>query len=215
MKQLIECVPNFSEGNNMETISQITKEIEVLNGVRLLHVDAGKAANRTVITFVGESLAVCEAAFRVVKWAGELIDMSKQKGVHPHFGATDVCPLVPVSGISMEETAGYARCLGKRIGEELGIPVYCYEHAAFNDLRKNLANCREGQYEGLAKKMEHPLWKPDFGPEKFNDRVKQTGAIAVGARPFLVAYNVNLGTQSVDIAKAIAGEIRESGRARR
>lgn len=215
MKKLIECVPNFSEGNNIEIIRQITNEIESVDGVRLLDVDPGKATNRTVVTFVGQPDAVCEAAFRAVKKAGELIDMGKHKGEHQRFGATDVCPLVPVSGITMEETVEYAHQLSKRIGEELGIPVYNYEFAASEPKRKNLASCRAGEYEGLPKKLIDPNWKPDFGPAGFNDRVAKTGATAVSARNFLVAYNVNLNTTSTRWANAIAFDIREKGRVKR
>ncbi|MFA9393010.1 MAG: glutamate formimidoyltransferase [Prolixibacteraceae bacterium] len=215
MKKIIECVPNFSEGNNLDIIKQITNEIEAVGGVRLLDVDPGKATNRTVVTFVGEPEAVCEAAFRAVKKAAELIDMKKHKGEHPRFGATDVCPLVPVAGITMEETVGYARRLSKRIGEELGIPVYNYEFAASEPKRKNLASCRAGEYEGLSKKLTDPAWKPDFGPAEFNEQVAKSGATAVSARNFLVAYNVNLNTTSSRWANAIAFDIREKGRIKR
>jgi glutamate formiminotransferase / formiminotetrahydrofolate cyclodeaminase len=215
MKQLIECVPNFSEGRNLEIIGQITAEIEKVDGVRLLDVDPGKATNRTVVTFVGTPEAVCEAAFRAVKKAFEVIDMRSHHGEHPRFGATDVCPLVPVSNITMEEVAVFARKLAKRIGEELNIPVYCYEFAAFEEKRRNLANCRQGEYEGLAKKMESKEWKPDFGPSAWNDSVALTGATAVGARNFLIAYNVNLNTTSVRRANAVAFDIREKGRVKR
>jgi glutamate formiminotransferase/formiminotetrahydrofolate cyclodeaminase len=209
MKQLIECVPNFSEGRDMTVIRQITDEIEKVKDVRLLDVDPGKATNRTVVTFVGTPEMVIEAAFRAIKKASVAIDMSRHKGEHPRFGGTDVCPLVPVSGITMEETVIYARRLAERVGNELGIPVYCYENAAFAEERRNLANCRSGEYEGLPKKLEDPHWKPDFGPAKFNPR---TGAIAIGARDFLVAYNVNLNTTSVRRANAVAFDIREKGR---
>ncbi|MFP4366206.1 MAG: glutamate formimidoyltransferase [Bacteroidales bacterium] len=212
MNQLIECVPNFSEGNNMEIIKQITNEIESVDEVRLLDVDPGKATNRTVVTFVGPPGKVVEAAYRAVKKAASLIDMSRHKGAHPRFGATDVCPLVPVAGITMEETVEYARGLAKRIGEDLNIPVYCYENAAFDKKRKNLAYCRSGEYEGLPGKLEKDEWKPDFGKAEFNAR---SGAIAVGARDFLVAYNVNLNTTSTRRANAIAFDVREKGRARR
>jgi len=181
--RLLECVPNFSEGNDMEIIRQITNEIEAIEGVSLLDVDPGQATNRTVVTFVGEPESVLEAAFNAVKKASELIDMSKHSGAHPRFGATDVCPLVPVSGIDMDETVEYARKLAKRIGEELEIPIYCYEYAAFEEKRKNLANCRSGEYEGLKDKLNNPEWKPDFGPAAFNAKA---GATAVGARDFLV-----------------------------
>jgi glutamate formiminotransferase/formiminotetrahydrofolate cyclodeaminase len=213
--QLIECVPNFSEGNDLSIIKKITDEIESVKGIRLIDIDPGKATNRTVVTFVGAPEEVCEAAFRAVKKAGEVIDMKKHKGAHPRFGATDVLPLVPVSGITMEETVEYARKLGKRIGEELQIPVYCYESAAFEEKRKNLASCRAGEYEGLAEKIASKDWKPDFGPDKFTPGIAKTGAVAVGARNFLIAYNVNLNTTSVRRANAIAFDIREKGRAKR
>jgi glutamate formiminotransferase/formiminotetrahydrofolate cyclodeaminase len=215
MKQLIECVPNISEGRDENIIKQVTDVVETVEGVRLIDVDPGKATNRTVITFVGEPEAACEAAFRVVKKASELIDMSKHSGAHPRFGATDVCPLVPVSNITMEETVEYARKLGKRIGEELGIPVYNYEFAAFTDERKNLANCRAGEYEGLKEKLNNPHWKPDWGPAEFNENVVRTGVTAVSARNFLVAYNVNLNTTSTRRANAIAFDVRERGRSKR
>lgn len=209
MKQLIECVPNFSEGRDINVIREITDEIEKVSGVRLLDVDPGKATNRTVVTFVGTPGAVIKAAFQAIKKAAEIIDMSKHKGEHPRFGGTDVCPLVPVSGITMEETVKFARQLADRVGMDLQIPVYCYENAAFKEERRNLANCRAGEYEGLAKKLEDPVWKPDFGPAIFNPR---TGAIAIGARDFLVAYNVNLNTTSTRRANAVAFDIREKGR---
>jgi glutamate formiminotransferase / formiminotetrahydrofolate cyclodeaminase len=209
MKQLIECVPNFSEGNDMSIIKQITDEIESVAGVRLLDVDPGKATNRTVVTFVGEPNPVCEAAFRAMKKATEVIDMSKHKGEHPRFGATDVCPLIPIANISMDETAEYARKLAKRTGEELKYPVYCYEFAAFSEERRNLASCRAGEYEGLKAKLAKLEWKPDFGPAEF---VPKTGASAIGARNFLVAYNFNLNTTSTRRANAIAFDVREAGR---
>lgn len=208
-KKLIECVPNFSEGRDMSIIKQITDAIESVDGVRLIDVDPGKATNRTVVTIVGTPEEVCEAAFRAAKKASEIIDMSKHSGAHPRFGATDVCPLVPVSNITMDEVVEYARKLAKRIGEELQIPVYCYESAATEPKRRNLANCRSGEYEGLPKKLQTPEWKPDFGPATFNPR---TGAIAVGARNFLIAYNVNLNTTSTRRANAVAFDIREKGR---
>ena len=182
MNKLIECVPNFSEGRDMGIIKQICDRIESVEGIKLLDVDPGKATNRTVVTFVGDPDAVIEAAYRGVQKASELIDMSTHSGEHPRMGATDVCPLVPVSGISMKETVEYARKLAKRIGDELSIPVYCYENAAFEDKRRNLANCRSGEYEGLKKKLQDKNWKPDFGPAEFNSR---SGATAVGARDFL------------------------------
>ena len=209
MKQLIECVPNFSEGRDMGVIKTITDEIEKVEGVKLLDVDPGAATNRTVVTFVGTPDAVIEAAFMAIKKASEVIDMSKHHGEHPRFGGTDVCPLVPISNITMEETAVFAHKLAERVGKELEIPVYCYESAALSPERRNLANCRSGEYEGLPKKLEDPHWKPDFGPAKFNPR---TGAIAIGARDFLVAYNINLNTTSTRRANAIAFDIREKGR---
>ncbi len=212
MKKLIECVPNFSEGRNMAIIKQITSQIERVDGVRLLDVDPGKATNRTVVTFVGEPEAVLEAAFQAVKKASEIIDMRNHTGEHPRMGATDVCPLIPISGITMEETVVYARRLAERIGKELSIPVYCYEYAAYTEERRNLANCRAGEYEGLQKKLSDPKWKPDFGPAAFN---ATAGATAVGARDFLIAYNVNLNTTSVRRANAIAFDIREKGRPKR
>ncbi len=212
MKKLIECVPNFSEGRDMGIINRITQEIEAVDGVKLLDVDPGKATNRTVVTFVGTPDEVIEAAFRAVKKAAELIDMSKHKGEHPRMGATDVCPLVPVANISMEEVVEYARKLAERIGKELNIPVYCYENAALEPKRRNLANCRSGEYEGLPKKLANPEWKPDFGPAEFNARA---GATAVGARDFLVAYNINLNTTSTRRANAIAFDVREKGRVKR
>ncbi|MBW6497902.1 MAG: glutamate formimidoyltransferase [Bacteroidales bacterium] len=212
MNKLIECVPNFSEGRDMGIINRITQEIEAVDGVKLLDVDPGKATNRTVVTFVGTPDEVIEAAFRAVKKAAELIDMSKHKGEHPRMGATDVCPLVPVANISMEEVVEYARKLAERIGKELNIPVYCYENAALEPKRRNLANCRSGEYEGLPKKLANPEWKPDFGPAEFNARA---GATAVGARDFLVAYNINLNTTSTRRANAIAFDVREKGRVKR
>lgn len=215
MKQLIECVPNFSEGRDMRIINQITAEIEKIEGVRLLDIDPGKATNRTVITFVGDPESVCDAAFIAVKKAAEIIDMSKHRGAHPRFGATDVLPLIPVSGITMEEVVSYARKLAKRIGDELHIPVYCYEFAAQEPKRKNLANCRQGEYEGLSKKISSDEWKPDFGPSLWDANIARSGAIAVGARNFLVAYNVNLNTTSTRRANAVAYDIREKGRVKR
>ncbi len=211
-RQLIECVPNISEGRDRAKIDAIAAVVETVEGVRLLDVDPGKATNRTVITFVGEPGPVCEAAYRLIKKAQELIDMRQHKGEHPRFGATDVCPLVPISGISMEECAAWAKKLGERVGKELGIPVYLYEAAASEEKRKNLANNRSGEYEGLPKKLKDPEWKPDFGPSEFNDSVARSGAMAIGARNFLVAYNVNLNTTSTRRANAIAFDIREAGR---
>jgi glutamate formiminotransferase/formiminotetrahydrofolate cyclodeaminase len=210
--RLIECVPNFSEGRDMGKIKQITDEIESVEGVMLLDVDPGRDTNRTVVTFVGEPEAVCEAAFRAVRKAAHVLDMSKHSGAHPRMGATDVCPLVPISGVTMEEAADYARRLAKRIGDELLLPVYCYESAAFEEKRRNLANIRAGEYEGLKKKLEDPAWKPDFGPARFD---AGAGAVIVGARDFLVAFNVNLNTTSVRRANAIAFDVRERGREKR
>ena len=215
MKQLIECVPNFSEGRDMAIIKQITDEIERVEGVKLLDVDPGAATNRTVVTMVGTPDDVLQAAFAAVKKASELIDMSNQKGEHPRFGATDVCPLVPISNITMEETVEYARKLGDKIGKELLIPIYCYENAAFETKRQNLANCRSGEYEGLKEKLSNPEWKPDFGPDHYNESIKRTGVTAVGARDFLVAFNVNLNTTSTRRANAIAFDVRERGRVKR
>ncbi|MCF6172215.1 MAG: glutamate formimidoyltransferase [Campylobacteraceae bacterium] len=214
-KQLIECVPNISEGRDLNKINEIAKTVETVEGVKLLDVDPGAATNRTVITFVGEPNKVIEAAYRLIQKASELIDMSKHSGEHPRFGATDVCPLVPISGISLEETAKYAQKLGERVGKELEIPVYLYEKAASEEKRKNLANCRAGEYEGLNKKLVDPNWKPDFGPAQFNEKVKKTGAIAISARDFLVAYNVNLNSTSTRRANAVAFDIREAGRVKR
>ncbi|MBK7101444.1 MAG: glutamate formimidoyltransferase [Flavobacteriales bacterium] len=211
-RQLIECVPNISEGRDRAKIDAITAVVETVEGVRLLDVDPGKATNRTVITMVGEPGPVCEAAFRLIKKAQELIDMRNHKGEHPRFGATDVCPLVPISGISMEETAAFARTLAKRVGDELAIPIYCYEAAASEEKRRNLANNRSGEYEGLPKKLKEPAWKPDFGPAEFTESVAKSGATAIGARNFLVAYNVNLNSTSTRRANAIAFDIREAGR---
>ena len=212
MKRIIECVPNFSEGKDMGVIEKITREIESVEGVKLLDVDPGQDTNRTVVTFVGTPDEVVEAAFQAVKKASELIDMRKHKGAHPRMGATDVCPLVPVSNITMEETVEYAHKLAKRIGEELGISVYCYENAAQKPERKNLANCRKGEYEGMAEKLRQPDWIPDFGPAELNPR---SGVTAVGARDFLVAYNINLNTTSTRRANAVAFDVREKGRVKR
>ena len=214
-RRLIECVPNISEGRDRAKIDAIANVVTTVEGVRLLDVDPGKATNRTVITFVGEPEPVLEAAYRLIAKAQELIDMRGHSGEHPRFGATDVCPLVPVSGVSMEECAEYARQLGERVGQDLGIPVYLYEAAATEEKRRNLANNRSGEYEGLKKKLADPAWKPDFGPAEFTDGVARSGAIAIGARNFLVAYNVNLNTTSTRRANAIAFDIREGGRVKR
>jgi glutamate formiminotransferase/formiminotetrahydrofolate cyclodeaminase len=209
MSAIIECVPNFSEGKDLSVIKQITDAIESVSEVRLLNVDPGKATNRTVVTFVGAPEAVVEAAFRAIKIAGELIDMSTHKGEHPRMGATDVCPLIPISGISMEETVKYAHQLAKRVGEELNIPVYLYEAAQSDKSRSNLSLIRAGEYEGFAQKILKPEWKPDFGPVKFDEK---RGATVIGARDFLVAYNINLNTTSVRRANAVAFDVREAGR---
>lgn len=212
MQQLIECVPNFSEGIDLSVISQITNEIEKIEGVRLLNVDPGKATNRTVVTFVGEPQAVIDAAFVAIKKAGELIDMSKHKGEHPRMGATDVCPLIPIANISMEETAKWAVKLGERVGKELNLPVYLYEAAQPNKERNNLSVIRAGEYEGFFKKIKLPEWKPDFGPTEYDAK---RGATVIGARDFLVAYNVNLNTTSTRRANSIAFDVREAGRVKR
>ena len=212
MKQIIECVPNISEGRDADKIKIISSVVEEIDGVKLLNVDPGKATNRTVITFVGEPQQVIDAAFLLIKKAQELIDMSKHFGEHPRMGATDVCPLVPIANISMEECAKWAHKLGERVGNELGIPVYHYEAAAKEEKRKNLANCRQGEYEGLSRKLIDPDWKPDFGPAAFNKSVEKSGATAISARDFLVAYNINLNTTSTRKANAVAFDIREAGR---
>ncbi len=209
---IIECVPNFSEGHDMNIIKQITDVIEEVEGVKLLDVDAGKATNRTVVTFVGNPDAVIEAAYRAIKKAAEVIDMSRHKGEHPRMGATDVCPLIPVSGISMEETAEYAKKLGKRVGEELHIPVYLYEYAQKNTARNNLSIIRGGEYEGFFDKIKLPEWKPDFGTAVMNVKA---GATVIGARDFLIAYNINLNTKSVRLANSVAFDVREAGRVKR
>jgi len=212
MQQLIECVPNFSEGLDLSIIKQITDQVESIEGVRLLNVDPGKATNRTVVTFVGNPQAVIDAAFFAIKKAGELIDMSKHKGEHPRMGATDVCPLIPIANISMEETAKWAQKLGERVGKELQIPIYLYEAAQANKERNNLSVIRAGEYEGFFKKIKLPEWKPDFGPAEFDAK---RGATVIGARDFLVAYNVNLNTTSTRRANSIAFDVREAGRVKR
>lgn len=212
MKKIIECVPNFSEGRDMKIIGEITDAIKSQGSVRLLDVDPGEATNRTVVTFVGAPEDVVEAAFRGVKKASEVIDMSKHHGAHPRMGATDVCPLIPVSGISLEECAELARGLARRISEELNIPTYCYESAALVKERKNLAVCREGEYEGLPDRMNRPGKGPDFGDRPYDSEVAHTGATAVGARDFLIAVNFNLNTTSTRRANAIAFDVREKGR---
>ena len=211
-KRIIECVPNFSEGRNMDVIKQIIDAIEKVKGVKLLDVDPGEATNRTVVTFVGEPEAVVDAAVASIKRATELIDMRNHKGAHPRMGACDVCPLIPVSGVTMEECAELARALAKRIAEELGVPTYCYEAAAFRSERRNLAVCREGEYEGLPEKMANKEKQPDFGARPYDEGIARTGATAVGARDFLVAVNYNLNTTSTRRANAIAFDVREKGR---
>lgn len=214
-RQIVECVPNFSEGRDKNVISQITGVIEACEGVRLLDVDPGEATNRTVVTFVGEPDDVVEAAFRAVKKAGEVIDMRRHHGAHPRMGATDVCPLVPVSGITLEECAELARKLAERIATETGIPCYCYEAAALKPERRNLAVCRKGEYEALPEKLADPAQAPDFGARAYDDDVARTGCTAVGARDFLIAVNYNLNTTSTRRANAIAFDVREKGRPER
>jgi glutamate formiminotransferase/formiminotetrahydrofolate cyclodeaminase len=212
MQPIIECVPNFSEGVDLNIIRQITDEIEKIEGVKLLNVDPGKTTNRTVVTFVGAPQPVVEAAFRSIKKAGELIDMSKHKGEHPRMGATDVCPLIPIANITMEETVAWAQQLAERVGKELNLPVYLYEAAQKDKNRSNLSIIRAGEYEGFFKKIKQPEWKPDFGPAEFDAK---RGATVIGARDFLVAYNVNLNTTSTRRANAIAFDVREAGRVKR
>jgi len=214
-KKLIECVPNFSEGRDESIIKEITNAVESVEGVILMNVDPGYATNRTVVTFVGEPKQVIEAAFRAIKTAATLIDMRHHHGEHPRIGATDVCPLVPVSGVTMEDCVSYARTLSKRVGSELGIPVYCYENAAFSPERRNLATCRSGEYEGLAEKINTEKWRPDFGPSEFNENVAKSGLSVIGARDFLVAINFNLNTTSTRRAFAVANDVREKGRKKR
>lgn len=209
VKRIIECVPNFSEGRDLSVIKSIENSISAISGVKLLNVDPGSSTNRTVITFAGDPDAVIEAAFQAIKTASELIDMSKHKGEHPRMGATDVCPLIPISGISMAETVSYAKKLAERVGNELKIPVYLYEAASSLDYRRNLADIRSGEYEGLAEKMKLEEWAPDFGPKFFQSK---SGASVIGARDFLIAYNVNLNTKSVTLANEVAFDIRENGR---
>ena len=216
MQQIVECVPNFSEGRNRQVIDQIVAEIAATEveglKVNVLDVDPGEATNRTVVTFVGEPKAVVEAAFRGARKAAELIDMRLHHGAHPRSGATDVCPLIPVANITLEECAALARSLAKRLYDELGIACYCYEAAAFTPERRNLAVCREGEYEALPEKMKDPARRPDFGPDTYNDRVATAGATNVGARNFLIAVNFNLNTTSTRRAMAVAFDVREKGR---
>ncbi|HML57219.1 MAG TPA: glutamate formimidoyltransferase, partial [Ferruginibacter sp.] len=212
MKPLIECVPNFSEGRDPEIIRQITDAITSVPEVKLLNVDPGKATNRTVVTFVGEPQFVIEAAYRAIEKAGQLIDMRHHSGEHPRMGATDVCPLIPIANISMEETVQYAHQLAQRVGESLNLPVYLYEAAQADTSRSNLSVIRAGEYEGLSAKILRPEWKPDYGPAVFDEK---RGATVIGARDFLVAYNVNLNTTSVRRANSIAFDVREAGRVKR
>ncbi len=209
---LVECVPNFSEGRDQAKIELIANEVRTTEGVKLLDVDPGKDTNRTVVTFIGTPEGVVEAAFKAIAKAAEVIDMRSHKGAHARMGATDVCPFVPVSGVTMEDCADLARRLGARVGSELGIPVYLYEEAASRPERRNLATVRQGEYEGLAEKLRDPSWEPDFGPAEFNAK---SGATVIGAREFLIAYNVNLSTRDVRVAREIAFEIRERGRAKK
>jgi glutamate formiminotransferase / formiminotetrahydrofolate cyclodeaminase len=215
MDKIVECVPNISEGRDRSVIDAVTAVIEEVEGVRLLDVAPGADTNRTVITFIGPPDGVAEAAFRVVRRAGELIDMRRHRGAHPRHGSTDVCPFVPVRGVSMEECVAIARAVARRIGQELGFPVYLYEAAAWRDDRRNLASVRKGEYEALDQKLGTEAWRPDFGPNEWNESTARSGAITVGARGFLVAYNVNLNTRQKRIASQIALDIREGGRAQR
>lgn len=213
--QIVECVPNISEGKDQNKIQSICDEVRKVDGVKLINIDPGKSTNRTVITFIGDKESVIEAAFMLIKKAQELIDMSFHKGEHPRMGAVDVCPLIPVSNITMNETIELAHTLAERVGNELNIPVYCYENAAKSNDRKNLANCRSGEYEGLKEKLKNPDWKPDYGPSSFNDSVAKSGVTAIAARDFLIAYNINLNTTSTRRANAIAFDLREAGRIKR
>ena len=210
--RIVECVPNFSEGVNLETINKITNEIKLVSGIKLLDVDPGKDTNRTVVTFIGSPEDVLEAAFNAIKKASELIDMNKHKGEHPRMGATDVCPIIPIANISVEECIEYSRILAKKVGDELDISIFLYEESASTLDRKNLANIRKGEYEGMENKLLSPKWKPDFGPNILN---KRAGVTAIGVRNYLIAYNVNLNTKDKKIATDIALDVREAGRARR
>lgn len=209
MKQIIECIPNFSEGRDINVINQIAKAIKSVHNVSLLHLDIGYDANRTVMTFAGEPNAVVESAFRAIQMASQLIDMSNHKGEHPRIGATDVCPLVPISGISMKEVVSLSYQLASRIGGELNIPIFCYEESALQPHKRNLANCRKGEYEGIEEKLLNRLWEPDYGPKVWN---KRSGISIIGARKFLIAYNATLDTENVSIAKEMAQNIRTTGR---
>ncbi len=211
MEKIVECVPNFSEGRNMKTIQEIANAVKETKDVYLLDIDPGEATNRTVITFVGTPEGVVEAAFKAIKKAAELIDMREHRGAHPRIGATDVVPFVPVKGVTMEDCVRLAEELGKRVGEELGIPVYLYEYATKEDYRRNLADIREGEYEALPEKLKDEKWKPDFGPAEWNEQVAKTGATVIGARDFLIAYNINLNTTDKKLANKVAKIIRERG----
>ena len=215
MSKLIECVPNISEGSDLNKINKIANSVLNYEGVKLLNIDPGKATNRTVITFVGPPETIVDAAYTLISQAKELIDMRLHKGEHPRMGAVDVCPFIPISGVSMEETADLAHQLAIRVGSQLLIPVYCYENAAKNEERVNLANCRYGEYEGLKNKLRDVKWKPDYGPNQFNETVAKFGAVAIGARDFLVAYNINLNTTSTRRANSVAFDLREAGRVKR
>jgi glutamate formiminotransferase/formiminotetrahydrofolate cyclodeaminase len=214
-QQIIECVPNISEGSDLVKINEIANVVKEIEGVQLLDIDPGKATNRTVITFVGEPQQVVDAAFLLIQKASQLIDMSKHSGEHPRFGATDVCPLIPIANISMDEVAKYAHQLGRRVGKELGISGYFYENAATQEERRNLATVRAGEYEGLEKKLSKEQWTPDFGPTQYNEQVRKSGVTAISARDFLIAYNINLNSTSTRRANAIAFDIREAGRIKR
>jgi len=213
--QLVECVPNFSEGRDRRVIDAVVAAAAAVEGVRVLDVDPGADTNRTVLTFVGAPEAAIEGAFAVIRTAAELIDMRRQHGAHARHGATDVCPFVPVSGVTMDDCAELARTLGARVGDQLGIPVYLYEHAASRPEWRNLANVRKGEYEALADKLVDPAWKPDFGPAEWNEKIARSGVVTIGAREFLIAYNINLNTRDKRYAKDLAFEIREAGRAKR
>ncbi|MFN3533565.1 MAG: glutamate formimidoyltransferase [Candidatus Brocadia sp.] len=211
MDKIVECVPNFSEGRDAQKIAGIVCEIEKVKGVKLLNVESDADYNRTVVTFAGLPDAVKDAAFYAIEMAAEVIDISKHKGAHPRIGATDVCPFVPVANVTMEECVQIARALGKEVGEWLGIPVYLYGEAAIVPGRHLLPNIRKGEYEGLPDRLKDEKWRPDYGPAEFNDNVRRTGATVIGAREFLIAYNVNLDTQDIQIANTISGIVRASG----
>ncbi len=208
-KRIIECVPNFSEGQNTDIIDKIASSVQSSQNVKLLNVEPDRDYNRTVITFAGEPSCVKDAAFKAISTASELIDMSRQKGEHPRIGATDVCPIIPVANVTKDECVKLSNELGRDVGEKLGIPVYLYEDAARSSERKNLENIRKGEYEGLEQKLND--WTPDYGPAEYNEQVRKSGATVIGSRFFLIAYNVNLNTRDVNIANAIAGAVRESG----